>query len=153
MSLTKIRTPFNLTTIVTCYAFEHTRFIRITFALLQILWRYRIHASSAAMLVLESNLEICVPSDRFGDFRLQSAQHGNETSYIFSMERKQGMYELYNLSRTRVITKKLPHGLFAFGWTGTSMQWRVTTWYKWRCCSLYSVLVPVEPREYEQGML
>lgn len=46
------------------------------------------------MLVLESNLEICVPSYRFGDFRLQSIQHGNETSYIFSMERKPGMYEL-----------------------------------------------------------
>lgn len=56
------------------------------------------------MLVLESNLEICFPSDRFGDFRLQSAQHGNETSYIFSLERKQGMYELYKLSRTRAIT-------------------------------------------------
>lgn len=66
------------------------------------------------MLVLESNLEICVASDRFGDFRLQSAQHGNETSYIFSMDRKQGMNDLSKLFRTRAITKKFRHALFVF---------------------------------------
>lgn len=56
----------------------------------QVLRRHRVHAPHTTWLVLENNLEICVPFDSFGHLCLERVKPWTKTDYLFGLEQQGG---------------------------------------------------------------
>lgn len=56
----------------------------------QVLRRHRVYAAHATWLVLENNLEICVPFDSICHLCVECVEPWTETDYIFGVEQQGG---------------------------------------------------------------